>query len=95
MHSFCTRSHLAALLMVACAFALSGMAVAQTWSSPQLVANGNGQAISTNGSGTSAVPIYEVMAEKFSGYWAGKGNPDTALKEAAAAMAERVKQQNQ
>jgi hypothetical protein len=55
MHDFRTRSHVATLLVVACAFALSGMAVSQTWSSPQLVANGNGQAISTNGSGTSAV----------------------------------------
>jgi ROK family len=46
----------------------------------------------TGGSGTSAVPIYEVMAEKFSGYWAGQGDVNTALKEAAAGMEERVKQ---
>ena len=55
MHDFRTRSHVATLLVVACAFALSGVAVAQTWSSPQQVGNGNGLAISTNGSGTSAV----------------------------------------
>ena len=49
------------LLVVACAIALSGVAVAQTWSSPQLVANGNGLAVSTNGSGTSAV-IFTPLA---------------------------------
>jgi hypothetical protein len=47
--------------MVACAFALPGMARAQTWGSPHLVANGNGLAISTNGSGTSAV-IFTPLA---------------------------------
>jgi hypothetical protein len=55
MHHFHTRFHRATMLVVACAFALSSGAVAQTWSSPQLVTNGNGLAVATNGSGTSAV----------------------------------------
>ncbi len=55
MFHSCKHSHVATSLVVACAIAFSGVAVAQTWSSPQLVANGNGQAVSTNGSGTSAV----------------------------------------
>ena len=54
MHVVCKRFH-SATCVVVCAIALSGVAVAQTWSSPQLVANGNGLAVSTNGSGTSAV----------------------------------------
>ena len=37
------------------ALACAGPATAQTWSSPVLVANAGGQAVSTNGNGTSAV----------------------------------------
>jgi len=61
MRDFRTLSHVATLLAMACVCALPGMARAQTWSSPQLVANGNGLAISTNGSGTSAV-IFTPLA---------------------------------
>jgi hypothetical protein len=37
------------------ALAYSGLASAQTWSTPHAVANGNGIAVSTNGAGTAAV----------------------------------------
>jgi len=43
-----------AMLVLACGVAGSGVAVAQTWSPPQFVANGGGVAVATNGS-TSAV----------------------------------------
>lgn len=53
MNGFHNCLKAAALAIAALAFA--GAATAQTWSSPVLVANGNGLADSTNGSGTSAV----------------------------------------
>jgi hypothetical protein len=37
------------------ALVVSGLASAQTWSSPHFVANGNGVGVSTNGAGTAAV----------------------------------------
>jgi hypothetical protein len=43
-----------AMLVLACGVVGSGVAVAQTWSTPQFVANGGGVAVATNGS-TSAV----------------------------------------
>jgi multiple sugar transport system substrate-binding protein len=46
----------------------------------------------TGGTAAFAVPVYEVLAEKFSGFWAGQGDATTALKEAAAGMADRIKQ---
>jgi hypothetical protein len=75
------------LLGVTCAIAFSGMAVAQTWSSPQLIANGNGQAVSTNGSGSSAV-IFTPLAGglqasvQSGGVW---GSPVTLSSATAAA----------
>jgi hypothetical protein len=53
MHDFrkCLRSAAFGVTALACA----GLATAQNWSTPVLVANGNGQAVSTNGAGTSAV----------------------------------------
>ena len=44
-----------ALLVVTCVVAYSGVAGAQTWSTPQFIANGFGIAVATNGTGTSAV----------------------------------------
>ncbi len=46
----------------------------------------------TGGTEAFAVPIYEVLAEKFSGFWAGQSDASTALREAAAGMADRIKQ---
>jgi hypothetical protein len=54
------RNSLPVILAVA-SLACAGPATAQTWSSPVSVANGNGQAVSTNGSGTSAV-IFTPLA---------------------------------
>jgi hypothetical protein len=45
----------AVVVLTACIAMTSGLAVAQTWSTPQFVANGGGIAVSTNGTGTSAV----------------------------------------
>ncbi len=87
MRDFSKRFYLATLPVVACALAFAGMAVAQTWSSPQLVANGNGQAVSTNGSGTSAV-IFTPLAGglqasvQSGGVW---GSPVTLSSATAAA----------
>lgn len=55
MYDFRKCSKTAALVIAAVAVACVGSAAAQTWSSPLLVANGGGQAIGTNGTGTSAV----------------------------------------
>lgn len=87
MHDFRTRSHVATLLVVACAFALSGVAVAQTWSSPQQVANGNGLAISTNGSGISAVVFTPAAGGLQSSVQSGGvwGSPTTLSSNTAAA----------
>jgi hypothetical protein len=49
------RNCLKAAALAVTAFACAGAATAQTWSSPVTIANGNGLAVSTNGSGTSAV----------------------------------------
>ena len=49
------RNYLKAAALAVSALACAGPATAQTWSSPVLVASGGGQAVSTNGSGTSAV----------------------------------------
>jgi len=49
------RNCLRATTLAVTALACAGLASAQTWSSPVLVANGGGQAVSTNGAGTSAV----------------------------------------
>lgn len=57
MRNIGTYSKLAAILVVSCAAVGSGVAAAQTWSSPQSVANGLGIAVATNGTGTSAVPF--------------------------------------
>ena len=87
MYNTCQRFFAATGLVVACAIALSGMAMAQTWSSPQLVANGNGQAVSTTGSGTSAV-IFNPLAGglqasvQSGGVW---GSPVTLSSATAAA----------
>jgi multiple sugar transport system substrate-binding protein len=45
----------------------------------------------TGGTASYAVPVYEVLAEKFSAFWAGQIDLDTALKQAAEGMAERIK----
>lgn len=45
----------------------------------------------TGGTAAYAVPVYEVLAEKFSAFWAGQLDLDTALKQAAEGMAERIK----
>jgi len=45
----------------------------------------------TGGTAAYAVPVYEVLAEKFSAFWAGQIDLDTALKQAAQGMAERIK----
>ncbi|MGO4125777.1 sugar ABC transporter substrate-binding protein [Inquilinus sp. YAF38] len=45
----------------------------------------------TGGTAAYAVPIYEVLAEKFSAFWAGQLDLDTALKQAAEGMADRIK----
>lgn len=45
----------------------------------------------TGGTAAYAVPVYEVLAEKFSAFWAGQIDLDTALKQAAEGMAERIK----
>ncbi|MFO1068275.1 MAG: sugar ABC transporter substrate-binding protein [Geminicoccaceae bacterium] len=42
------------------------------------------------GTSAQAVPIYEVLAQNFSGYWAGQLDLDTALKNATAGMAEKL-----
>jgi hypothetical protein len=55
MRNIGTYSKLAAILVVSCVAVGSGVAAAQTWSSPQSVANGLGIAVATNGTGTSAV----------------------------------------
>jgi hypothetical protein len=39
---------------------LPGLAVAQTWSAPEFVTNGNGVALATNGKGTSALLFWET-----------------------------------
>lgn len=44
----------------------------------------------TGGTAAYAVPVYEVLSEAFSGYWAGQGDVDSALAAAAAGIAERV-----
>lgn len=44
------------------------------------------------GTSAAAVPIYEVMAQNFSGYWAGQIDLDTALANTAKGMAERLQQ---
>jgi len=54
MRNIGTYSKSAAILVVSVA-AGTGVAAAQTWSSPQSVANGLGIAVATNGTGTSAV----------------------------------------
>ena len=54
------RNSLPVILAVV-SLACAGPATAQTWSSPVSVANGNGQAVATNGSGTSAV-IFTPLA---------------------------------
>ena len=82
------RSHVATLLVVGSALvAFSGVAVAQTWSSPQLVANGNSQAVSTNGSGTAAVILTPLAgglqaSVQSGGVW---GSPTTLSSATAAA----------
>lgn len=53
MHDF--HKYLRATPLGVIALACTGLAAAQNWSTPVLVANGNGQAVSTNGAGTSAV----------------------------------------
>lgn len=45
----------------------------------------------TGGTAAYAVPVYEVLAEKFSAFWAGQLDLDTALKQAAEGMADRIK----
>ncbi len=45
----------------------SGLASAQTWSTPQVVASGNGIAVSTNGAGTAAVMFGTLSAAVQSG----------------------------
>ena len=42
------------------------------------------------GTSAQAVPVYEILAQNFSGYWAGQLDLDTALKNASAGMAERL-----
>lgn len=53
MHDF--HKYLRATPFGVIVLACTGLAAAQNWSTPVLVANGNGQAVSTNGAGTSAV----------------------------------------
>jgi multiple sugar transport system substrate-binding protein len=43
------------------------------------------------GTSAQAVPVYEVLAENFSGYWAGQLDLDTALANARKGMEERLK----
>jgi len=44
----------------------------------------------SGGTFAEAVPIYEIMAENFSGYWAGQLDLDTALANVEAGMAEAL-----
>jgi multiple sugar transport system substrate-binding protein len=41
------------------------------------------------GTSAQAVPVYEVLAENFSAYWAGQQDLDTTLQKAQAGMAEK------
>jgi hypothetical protein len=87
MHNFCKRPLMIILLAVPFAIAFSSLAIAQTWSSPQYIADGSAQAISTNGSGTSAV-IFSALSGgvqasvESGGVW---GNPITLTPNTAAA----------
>lgn len=42
------------------------------------------------GTSAQAVPVYEVLAENFSAYWAGQQDLDTTLQKAQAGMAEKL-----
>jgi hypothetical protein len=53
MCDFCKS--IAIFILLAFVAAVPRLAEAQTWSAPQFVANGGGIAVSTNGTGTSAV----------------------------------------
>lgn len=44
------------------------------------------------GTAAYAVPVYEVLAQEFSGYWSGQTDIDTALSQAASGMAEAMAQ---
>lgn len=44
------------------------------------------------GTASYAVPVYEVLAQAFSGYWSGQTDIDTALSQAADGMAQAVAQ---
>jgi hypothetical protein len=80
MRNIGTYSKLAAILVVSCVAAGSGIAAAQTWSSPQSVANGLGIAVATNGTGRSAVlfmpPSGGLQASvKTGSTWGNPGHP--------------------
>ena len=44
------------------------------------------------GTTAQAVPIYEVLAQNFSGYWAGQLTLDEALQNADKGMTEKLRQ---
>jgi multiple sugar transport system substrate-binding protein len=44
------------------------------------------------GTSAQAVPIYEVLAQNFSGYWAGQLMLDQALQNAEKGMEEKLRQ---
>ncbi|MFO1037562.1 MAG: sugar ABC transporter substrate-binding protein [Geminicoccaceae bacterium] len=44
------------------------------------------------GTGAQAVPIYEVLAQNFTAYWAGQTDAATALSKAAEGMAQKLSQ---
>ena len=43
------------------------------------------------GTSAEAVPVYEILAQNFTGYWAGQLTLDEALANAAKGMQEKLK----
>jgi multiple sugar transport system substrate-binding protein len=48
--------------------------------------------VEAGGTSAQAVPIYEVLAQNFSGYWAGQLGLDQALQNAQKGMEDKLKQ---